>query len=423
MIQFVFILMENTQMSYGSPEVSSKVRIKIMWRKTNQVTFSGCNLSPLLFSIFINDLGSKLNSSGLGINLATHNISSIFFADDLVLIGRTKAALDTLMEITRDFFTNHKLEISEKKSKIFNHDCATGKTTFQSSHLQTPLHLENVMAFKYLGFPLNCSPHNFLKDFNEQVKRRAQNYLVSVLSLVRSGPDRSALAYTLWCRCALPSILYGTEIMPLTQATISEVEKCQHAVGRFILQLPRGSANCSSFLDAGLKPVWSHIAEKVILYSQSLMSRPSSYWAKIAMDENLTLGNKSPYTRYLLKWKTATDCFGLPPKQIRAAVKRSAILDVFRQQRQTSTSCFAMNEPASSSSNSWFRPKLWVTDSSSSKIIAQFRSCNLQLGNRGPAKNGQFYKLCPLCTRAGTSALNNEVIINYKNCVYSFLYF
>ena len=221
----------------------------------------------MLFSIFINDLGPILNSSGLGINLATLNISAIFFADDLVLIGRTKPALDSLMEISRTFFSNHKLEISEKKSKIFNLDCTTGKTTFHSSSDQAPLDLENVLAFKYLGIPLNSSPYNFLKDFNDQVKKRAKNYLSSVLSLVRSGPDRSALAYTLWCRCALPSILYGTEIMPLTQATISEIERCQHAVGKFILQLPRSSANVSSFLDAGLKPVWSILAEKVMIYA------------------------------------------------------------------------------------------------------------------------------------------------------------
>ena len=44
---------------------------------------------------------------------------------------------------------------------------------------------------------------------------------------IKSGPDRSNLAYTLWNAVALPSILYGSEVIPLTQGTINEIEKCQ----------------------------------------------------------------------------------------------------------------------------------------------------------------------------------------------------
>ena len=68
---------------------------------------SGCNLSPLLFSLFINNLGLELNSSGLGIDLCSQNVSSIFFADDIVLIGSSRAALDQLMLKTRTFFHSH----------------------------------------------------------------------------------------------------------------------------------------------------------------------------------------------------------------------------------------------------------------------------------------------------------------------------
>ena len=132
------------------------------------------------------------------------------------------------------------------------------------------------------------------------------------------------------------------------------------------------------------------------------------------MSVNLADGPQSPYTRYLLKWKGATGCFGLPPKQIKSAIKRTAITSVLDQQRSTSTSTFAMTGPSSSSFNSWFKTKSWVTDSGSSKIIAQFRICNSGLGNRGPANNGQFYKLCPLCLKTGTTALNNEVGLYLK---------
>ena len=315
------------------------------------------------------------------------------------------------MAKTRIFFQNHHLSISKTKTKIMTYEATSGKTLFQGSPNLTELSLDQVISFKYLGVTLNSSPYSFLKNFNDQVKQRAQNYLSRILNLVKTGPDRSSLAYALWSQVALPSILYGTEVLPLTQKTISEVEKIQNAVGKTILQLPRSSANVSVNLDAGLKPIFAHVAEKVLLYARNTMSKPSTFWPKLAMTDNVLLGPKSTYTRYLMKWNQATNFPSSEPKLIKKSIKKLAMSHVLSQQRIFSTSTFAMNPPGSSASNQWFTPKPWVSDSGFSQIFSQFRSCNAGLGNRGPAKNGQIYKLCPLCAKNGQKALNNEVKI------------
>ena len=289
------------------------------------------------------------------------------------------------------------------------HDAATGKTTFEGSPSLPSVTLDQVLSFKYLGIPLNYSPRSLFQSYNAQVKTKAKNYLSNVLSFVKSGPDRSELAYTLWTRCAIPAIFYGSEVIPLLASTISEVEKCQAAVGKFILQIPRSSSNASVFIDAGLKPVWAVVAEKVLLYANSTMSKPSTYWAKMAMNENVACGTTSPYTKSLIKWKHSTNFPGLTPKLIKSSVTTAAIADVLTQQRATCTTTFAMNVPNHSKSSKWFQPKSWVNDSCCSAIIAQFRACNANLGNRGPAKDGKFYKLCVLCATTGVTALNNEV--------------
>ena len=287
-------------------------------------------------------------------------------------------------------------------------DATTGNTSFHGPDLPE-LSLQCVLNFKYLGVQISCSPYNMFRCFNDQVKKKARCYLASVLSLVKSGPDRASLAHALWTSCALPSILYGAEVLPLTQETISEVERCQAAVGKFMLQISRSSANVASHLDAGMKPIWARVSEKVMLYAYKVMGKPSSYWGKLAYDENIAMGAKSAYTRYLLKWKSATNCFGLHPKQIRATVNSAAISSILQEQTTVCSTTFAMNSPSQSNINSWFKPKRWVNDSYSSKIIAEFRACNSNLGNRGPARDGNFYKLCPLCSSSGKTALNNEV--------------
>lgn len=139
------------------------------------------------------------------------------------------------------------------------------------------------------------------------------------------------------------------------------------------------------------------------------MRRDPSYWPKIAMTEQLALGNRSPYVKHLLKWKRITNSCSSTRSQIKASVQRAAIISVLDEQRASCVSSFAMNGPGVCTTHRWFRPKSWVTDSSFSKIFAEFRSCNIGMGNRGPTKDGRFSKLCPLCQAKGALALNNEV--------------
>ena len=58
----------------------------------------GCNLSPLLFNIFINDLHKIFNDSCSPISLNNFDVSSLSFADDLVVISETKVGLENALK-------------------------------------------------------------------------------------------------------------------------------------------------------------------------------------------------------------------------------------------------------------------------------------------------------------------------------------
>ena len=312
------------------------------------------------------------------------------------------------MKAARTFFKNHHLELSVKKSKIMSHNSATGKTTFTNNQDQDALSLENVISFKYLGVTISSSPYGFFRTHNENAKAKAKQYLQSILALVKTGPDRADLAYTLWTSCALPAILYGCEVVPLNQATIQEIERCQTRVGKFILQIPTSSSNVSTNIDCGFKPVWATLAERVLVYVNQLSSKPSSYWAKIALLEQFEMKPTSPFIKYLKKWKDATQTYGVCSKQIHKSVMHYAIKDIKKNKLDTCTTSFALNYPGTIPSNRWFRPKPWVNDSSFTKIFSEFRTCNTGMGNRGPTKDGRFFKLCPLCSTEDQPYLNNE---------------
>ena len=173
----------------------------------------------------------KLNKSGLGITIGGVNISAIFFADDIVLFAKNAKDLHKLMKICRSYFKSHMLQISDKKSKIMSYNASTENVVFEEFENNAQLTLEQVLTFKYLGISLSVSPYCMFRKYTEKVKEKAKSYLYSVLSLVRSGPDRSELVRTLWVNFALPSILYGCEIIPIDKKTIQEIEKCQASIG------------------------------------------------------------------------------------------------------------------------------------------------------------------------------------------------
>ena len=324
------------------------------------------------------------------------------------------------MAIERTFFKNHHLELSVKKSKVMSHNSATGKTTFDNNEDHDDFSLESVVAFKYLGITLNSSPSGFFKTHNENAKAKAKQYLQSILALVKTGPDRASLVYTLWTSCALPAILYGCEVAPLNQGTIQEIERCQSRVGKFMLQIPTSSSSVVTNIDCGFKPVCWTLAERVLMYVSNLSSKSSSYWPKIALLEQINMNPTSPFMKYLKKWKDATQTYGVTPKQIRKNVKHYAIKDIKQSKFDTCTTSFALNCPGTTTKNHWFRPKPWITDSSFKKIFSEFRTCNIGMGNRGPTKDGRFYKLCPLCSTDDQPYLNNEACINYYRTLFMF---
>ena len=127
------------------------------------------------------------------------------------------------------------------------------------------------------------------------------------------------------------------------------------------------------------------------------------------MGANLQEGPDNHYVRHISKWMQKCSTSLRAPVIIKKAVKKASIRSVLDQRKATGISCFSMNPPQCSKNQSWFKPKTWVSDSSTSKIIAIFRTCNAGLGNRVPASDGKQYKLCPLCAKRGNNALNNEV--------------
>ncbi len=79
----------------------------------------GCPLSPTLFNIYINELAKELNNSTApGPTLAESEIKCLLFADDLVILSKTKEGLQQLLDIIETFSQTWALKMNLTKTKI-----------------------------------------------------------------------------------------------------------------------------------------------------------------------------------------------------------------------------------------------------------------------------------------------------------------
>lgn len=81
---------------------SSESRIRINGVLTNRFDCKtgvkqGDNLSPTLFSIFINDLAQEINNLDVGIDLVNRKLSMLLYADDIALIAKSTEDLQCML--------------------------------------------------------------------------------------------------------------------------------------------------------------------------------------------------------------------------------------------------------------------------------------------------------------------------------------
>ena len=370
--------------------------------------FSGCNLSPLLFGLYIHGLGESLNASPHGLPLGDELVSCILFADDMVLTGSSRASLESLMQVTRTFFHAHKLTISITKSKIMSPDPRLDGISFPDLPDQPPLTLDATMSYKYLGVLLNSSTRAAFKDFNATAVKKAQMFKIRALSLSRLGPCRSQLLYYLWTAVALPSILYGSEVLPLTKKTLRAISTCQNTIGKSLLQLPRHASNASVHIDAGFRPIQHVVAERVLRYSQKVMLRPPTTWTKKCLYEHLSLQARSPYYKLLMSHRIDVNSTFPSKTTLSRCLAKKSLQEILLLKQSTISTSMGLTIPLRPSGLT-FKMRFWVTDSWLSKVFARFRSGCTGLGNQLPLPDGSLYKLCPLCLRDGSCTFNNEL--------------
>lgn len=117
----------------------------------------GCSLSPILFALYIRDLGKDLASSGEGFDLSGIIISGILFADDIICIARTAEGLRRLLKLVQSHCQDLRLTVSVDKSQVISPDATPWEVV--DGNGMVLYKLKTVEQYKYLGVKTFSSMH------------------------------------------------------------------------------------------------------------------------------------------------------------------------------------------------------------------------------------------------------------------------
>ena len=370
----------------------------------------GCNLSSVLFILYLSELSRRMRESGIGARLPDGSIVNILlFADDIIILGRTTGELEQLRGILEGWCEDFRMTVSAAKTNVISPDkdyvCQLNDRITKESEI-----IGHVSSYKYLGIHQFSTNRKTASYKGETMISKANMYKDVILRTTRDGIDQIMALSTLWINVALPAILYGVEAVPVSEHIIQQLELIQTKLGKSVLRIPYSSANTIIYTELGWKPIRLQIAAAKLRFFKRVEDSEfkGSQLVKTSMEWNKGNGRSLYITNLqnlLAKYREADqELKDITMKQIHL-IHQLEVQDSV----QKLVSLRLTMVPTR-----WWKPTNFLTNSRCSNVMTRFKCMNVGLGNRDAYRSAEAIAetsgrvlLCPLCL----NGKNNEIHI------------
>ena len=359
----------------------------------------GCNLSPLLFNLFLVDVIEEIHRTKLGIKIGQNIVTIISYADDLIILVECIENLNKIIDFLKQQCGKINMNVNAKKSKIIR----IGHP-LRSSTEEEMFSFDQVLACKYLGVLIEKKAFTYYTDFSDQCYKKSRMYKFSVMSKAKDSHDPALVARELWNKVALPSILYGSEVIPIRGQELRKINSEATQIGKFILQLPRSTTNITPTLIAGIEQIEYSYYKRVLAYKNRIENLHNESLAKqtyeFVMNSNKPFGyrQRDQKLERILRGEDLETWY---------------VNDINNRKQINDYSCRFLPEKLYPGLDN----QLAITSyTEEAKILAEFMTMNSGLGNRSPIKGYKQHKLCQVCQKAGQNNRINEIHLLFE-CV------
>lgn len=285
------------------------------------------------------------------------------------------------------------MSVNKSKSKIIR----IGKPVNTFNNDKEHFDFDQVLACKYLGVIVQNKTGTYFNDFAQSCVKKARNCRFSIIQKAKESWNVKHVARELWNKCAVPTILYGSEVIPIRKQELNKLNSEAASLGKFILQLPKNTTNITAFIMSGIDTIEYHYYKRVLGYKYRMEKMDNTM--KVKRIYNFIMSSEKPFGY-------KTNLLNIEKKVSKKGLDQWYVDMINDQKSIHPSSC-------------WLLPKKqypgdinnWLSESydDTSRIVAEFMTMNAGLGNRGPVKTFQQHKLCQLCIYKNQAKKLNEI--------------
>ena len=186
----------------------------------------GAILSPLLYSVFVDQLLVTLSQSGYGATVNKIYCGAPMYADDLALIGETPEELQAMLDIAVTYASRWRYAFNLGKSHVMVFGESTRSRMEARKHRKWHLG-ERVIAetdeLHHLGV-LHTEAHSTVSCTAERSTSGRSAFFALNAVVSRFGCLHPITSHRLYSALSLPIMLYGAELLCLTATELMLLE-------------------------------------------------------------------------------------------------------------------------------------------------------------------------------------------------------
>ena len=253
-------------------------RIITPWGLTSKIQLfrgvrQGCILSPLLFTLFIDDIKEWLSGDGLHEFCFEDGspLTHLLFADDLALFSQTIVGLQRMINNLANYCKKYNMQINVQKTKIVVYRNG-GRLARKEVWYLNNNSIEVVPKFRYLG--LQFSSSGLWSAAQAELARRASKGMFCIKNFAFNSKIHDVnILLKLFDSCIGPILNYGSEIWGFHQGT--DIERVCDNFYKFTTKLPRNCNNIAARGELGRNKAFVKRYMRIIKYWLKLISTSS----------------------------------------------------------------------------------------------------------------------------------------------------
>jgi exonuclease III len=227
----------------------------------------GCNLSPLLFDIYINDILNGCELLGVTvIGLNNHSREAgLLFADDLVLMSNTRTSLQAALELVQSWADTNEMKFGVGKCGIMgfgtgaNERLQRDPTRFRLHGAPVPI----MDSYTYLGVPFQ-SPID-LKAVADTRAEKGRKVLNTMRGVLGCSKIPISLRVKIVSAILIPVLTYGGELWGMLEQRCKAPQSVLSETLRVLWRLsPRNTLTSAATLgmEVGIPSIYSMVCAK-----------------------------------------------------------------------------------------------------------------------------------------------------------------